>query len=75
MRLINRVMGRAIILDNERYITIREVKEHIITQMSGVYYKNIIVIKNGKVLDDHMVTDDIEYGFGIIPIKCDKHIY
>ena len=73
MRLINKLINKEIILEGSG-MKVSDIKNKILNEISGIYYKNIIVIKGGEVLEDEgELLEDSEYHFAIIPIKCQKH--
>ena len=69
MHIINKLLE-----GGEGLIRIKDIKNYILTQIPGIYYKNIIVIKDGKVLDDNILAIETGYNYAIIPIKCDLHL-
>ena len=71
MRIINRLERKEIIVEGAK--SVLDIKKELLKRISGIYYKNIIVIKEGEVLEDNMRTEESEYDFAIIPIKCEEH--
>lgn len=74
MRIINRLTNTNLYLkDNINFKTIKDIKKYILKNVSGLYYENIVIIKEGKVLDDNITVTDSLYSYAIIPIKCKSH--
>ena len=73
MRVINKLIKREVSVEGKNILKVSDIKKEILKEVSGIYYKNIIVIKGGEVLEDDMGTEDSEYNFAIIPIKCLMH--